>query len=81
MHPIEYLSRYTAVIFGTVAGLITRNDKTKLQILNEEAVTENAILIALTESHITEHHSDSEVQINEYTSYVQTEQKARRKEV
>ena len=57
------------VLFGNITGLIARHDKAKLKILNEEASTENAILIALTESHLTEFHLDSETQLNGYTCY------------
>ncbi len=66
---LSTMTPYTTIMFGNVAGLLTRNDKTKLKILNEEATTENAILIALTESHLKEYNFDSEIQLGGYTSF------------
>lgn len=66
---ISTTTPYASVMIGNVAGLLTRKDQTKLKILNEEATTESAILIALTESHLTENHFDSEIQLNGFTCY------------
>ena len=56
-------------MFSNIAGLVTRGDKTKLKMLQEEAVTVNAILIALSESHLTENHLNSEIIIDGYALY------------
>ena len=71
----------TTVMFGNVAGLVTRCDKTKLKILHEEATTENAIVIALTESHLTEYHLDSEINLDGYICYRTDRATGRKKEV
>ena len=53
----------SSIIFGNVAGLYPRTNNVKVQYLGEVAEESNAIIIALTESHLKSQILDAEVHI------------------
>ena len=53
----------SCILFGNVAGLYPSTNKVKVQYLGELANDKNAIIIALTESHLKSHILDAEISI------------------
>ena len=58
---------------------MSRKQKHKLKLLDEQANDENALIIALTETHLNNNIRNAEIHINKYTPFRQDRREGRRK--
>ena len=56
------------IIYCNIRGLYPKSDQTKVPMLKELAHHENAIFLALTETHLHKDHLDAEINMENYTA-------------
>lgn len=74
----SHASPLCKIITLNIAGLLPYNYRGKVQLLGELALTENAFLISLTETHLTHEISDAEIKIPNFIPF-RTDRPAERK--
>ena len=65
----ESAEKQSTFITENIRGLITRKHKDKVQHIREMAINENAVIVALTESHLRESIRDAEVKMPHFQHY------------